>query len=188
MLKRPTKTGLSFSSAGYIPPRSYHGLKKARHPIGLMTFRISCTCWKYSLLRYMRQPVRIHGLGGTLHTSLKNILTALSRTMKIFVIEEYDLREQYRFLVSGFYPVLPDELQEGNRTHLLKLLSSKTKCHCNKRIISSGRTYGIQLVLNSLPSLVIIPADLIKGILDRSFLWPLQLSSEYFRNSLIYLS
>ena len=31
------KTGVSFSSAGSIPPRSYHGLKKARHPIGLMT-------------------------------------------------------------------------------------------------------------------------------------------------------
>ena len=38
MLKRPTKTGTSFSSAGSIPPRSYHGLKKARHPIGLITF------------------------------------------------------------------------------------------------------------------------------------------------------
>ena len=55
-------------------------------------------------------------------------------------------------------------------THLLKLLSSKTKCYCNKRIIASGRTNRIQLILNSLPSLVIIPADFVKGILDRTFL------------------
>ena len=37
-----------------------------------------------------RQPVRKHGFGGTLHTSLKNILTALSWTMDLFVIKEYD--------------------------------------------------------------------------------------------------
>ena len=38
MLKRPVNTGSSLSSAGYIPPLSYHGLKNARHPIGLITF------------------------------------------------------------------------------------------------------------------------------------------------------
>ena len=32
--KIPTYTGLSLSSAGFMPPFSYHGDKKARHPIG----------------------------------------------------------------------------------------------------------------------------------------------------------
>ena len=36
-LNLPTKIGLSCSCAGSIPPRSYQGLKKARHPIGLTT-------------------------------------------------------------------------------------------------------------------------------------------------------
>ena len=38
MLNLPTNTGTSLSSAGYIPPLSYQGLKNARHPIGLITF------------------------------------------------------------------------------------------------------------------------------------------------------
>ena len=38
ILKRPTNTGSSLSSAGCMPPRSYQGLKKARQPMGLMTF------------------------------------------------------------------------------------------------------------------------------------------------------
>ena len=90
--------------------------------------------------------------------------------MDLFVIEEYDLRKQYRFLMSGFSLASLMNFKERNRTHLLKLLSSKTKCYCNKRIIASGRTNRIQLILNSLPSLVIIPADFVKGILDRTFL------------------
>ena len=90
--------------------------------------------------------------------------------MDLFVIKEYDLREKYRFLVSGLTLSSLMDLKKGNRTHLLKLLGSETKCHRNKRIITSGRTDGIQLVLNSLPALVIIPADLIKSILNSSLL------------------
>ena len=89
--------------------------------------------------------------------------------MDLLVIKEYDFREKYRFLMSGLPLSSLMDLKKGNRAHLLKLLGSETKCHRNKRIISSG-TDGIQLVLNSLPSLVIIPADLIKSIFNSSLL------------------
>ena len=108
--------------------------------------------------------------------------------MDLFVIKEYDLREKYRFLVSGLTLSSLMDLKKGNRTHLLKLLGSETKCHRNKRIITSGRTDGIQLVLNSLPALVIILRTLSRAYSIALSSRPLQLSSEYFINSEIYLS
>ncbi len=75
-VKRPTNTGSSLSSAGYMPPRSYQGLKKARHPIGLMTFVLLVHAGNIAFPVH-RQPVRIHGLGGTVNTCLKNIFTAI---------------------------------------------------------------------------------------------------------------
>ena len=90
--------------------------------------------------------------------------------MKIFIIKKYDLREQYRFFVSLLTLSAFVYLQKRNITHLLKLSGSKSQCNCNERIISTGRTYCIEFVLNSLPSLVKITSYFIQRIFDCFFL------------------
>ena len=89
--------------------------------------------------------------------------------MKVFIIEENNLREQYRFLVTFLALSALVHFKKRNITHFLELTCSETKCHGDKRIVSTGRTYGIELVLNSLPSLVKVSAHLIQCILDCFF-------------------
>ena len=85
--------------------------------------------------------------------------------MDLLVIKEHDLREKHRLLMTCLTLSALMDFQERNSTHLLKLLSPQSQSHCNKRIIASGRTNRIQLVLNSLPSLVVLSSYFIKSIL-----------------------
>ena len=89
--------------------------------------------------------------------------------MDIFIIKEYDFREEYRFLASCLTLSAFMHFKKRNTCHLLELLCSKSKSYSYKWIIPSGRSDCIQLILNPLPSLVKISADFVKRILDRTF-------------------
>ena len=89
--------------------------------------------------------------------------------MQILIIQKYDLREKNRLLMAFLTLTALVHLQKRNITHLLELTGSKAKCHCVKRIVSTGRTYSIGLVLNTLPSLVKVSAHLVTRILDCFF-------------------
>ena len=115
------------------------------------------------------QPVRIHGLCGTVHARLKNILTDASWTVDRFVIQEYDLREKHRLFMAFFALSSLVYFQEGDGDHLLKHFGSKSQRHGDKRVVSAGRTYGIQFVFNTLPSLVTLAANLVHRVFHRFF-------------------
>ena len=166
MLKLPTNTGTSFSSAGCIPPRSYHGLK-ARHPIGLITFPYCLYILEIYPFPDMKASPDTLSWQSSQRLPRIHILTDLAFSMNVLVIQKYDLREKAPvsyvlfFTLSAFV-----HFKKRYTCHLLKLLSSQSKSYCHKRIISSGRSHCVQLILDSLPSLVKVSADLVKCILD----------------------
>ena len=88
--------------------------------------------------------------------------------MKILIIQKYDLREKNRLLMAFLTLTALVHLQKRNITHLLELTCTKSECHSNKRIVTTGRTYRIQLVLDSLPSLIKISPDFVQRVLDSS--------------------
>ena len=90
--------------------------------------------------------------------------------MNSLIIEEYDLREQYRFFIARLSLSSLMYLKKGNITHLCEPFLSKTHGHGHEGIISSGRTNGVQFVFDSLPSLIKITAYLIHGIFFCLFL------------------
>ena len=80
-------------SASLVPGRKKGTASHGRNDLAVLfidTGHISLSC--------ETQPVGVHGFGRALHTCLEDILQGLSRPVKIFVIEKYDLREQNRFL------------------------------------------------------------------------------------------
>ena len=110
------------------------------------------------------QPVRIHGLGRAGNTGLKYILCFASRIMDILIKQKYDFREQNRFFMTCFSLTFPMYIEKGNSDHLLKSSRTQTKRHSHKRIISAGRAYRVEFILNSLPALITVSADFLPGI------------------------
>ena len=117
-----------------------------------------------------RKPVRIHGLCRAGNPRFKDVFPDLTLSVYIFIVQEHDLGEQHRFLVPFLSLASLMYFQKGDAAHLLEALHAKSQCHCHKRIIPSGGSYRVQLVLDSLPALVIVSSDLIHGILFRSVL------------------
>ena len=72
-------------------------------------------------------------------------------------------------------------IEEGNAAHLLKTFCSKPQCHSHKRIISSGGTDGIELVLNPLPALVKVAVYLVIRVLFSPVLCMLPLRVHIFQ-------
>ena len=111
-----------------------------------------------------RQPVRIHGSGGTFDPCLEDILTAFSLSMNRLVIQEDNLREEHRL----FRPRLPlsflMHLQKRDVAHFRKAFLPKPHGHGHKGIVASGGAHRIQLVLDPLPALIKISADLLHGV------------------------
>ena len=90
--------------------------------------------------------------------------------MDIFIIKKNDLREKYRFLTVFLALSAFVYLKEGNTCHFLKLFRSQSQSYRYERIVSSGRTYSIQLIFNSLPSLIKLSSDFIQSIFNGTFL------------------
>ena len=84
--------------------------------------------------------------------------------MKLFVVQENDLREQNRLFVPGLSLAALVNFQKRDIAHLLEFRSAETDGHSHERIIPAGGPDRVQLVLDPLPSLVKISADLVKSI------------------------
>lgn len=118
----------------------------------------------------MDSPVRIHGLGRTGHTCLKHIFAWAAYPVKVFVIQKYDLGEKHRFFVSRTSLAGPWTFNREMDAIFSNRPVPKSQGHSNKGIVSSGRTYSIQLIFNSLPSLIKLSSDFIQSIFNGTFL------------------
>ena len=85
--------------------------------------------------------------------------------MDLLVIEKDDFGEQHRLPVSCLSLPLFVHIEEGNAAHLLKAFRAQSQSHGHKWIVTSGGTDCIELILNSLPSLIKITLYFIVGIL-----------------------
>ena len=102
------------------------------------------------------KPVGIHGLATAINTCFKHILIEAALTVKVFVIEENQFREQYGLLESRLTLTLHVNFEEGLACHLAEYISSQSEGHSDERIITTGRTHSVQLHLNTLEALLII--------------------------------
>ena len=115
------------------------------------------------------QPIRIHGLSGTLDSRFEHIFQRFSRTMQVLVVQKYDFREQHRFFVSVFSLSVLSHFQHLDRCQLSINAGTGSGCHCNKRIVSAAGGYGIELIFPSLESLLhllfqICPCHFLHGL------------------------
>ena len=108
-----------------------------------------------------REPVRVHGLCTALNTCFKYVLIDTALTMKVFVIEENQLREQNGFLIPMLTLSVLMYIKESDCRHLTERISCQPKGHCDKGVISTGTANRVQLHFNSLETLLKITAYLL---------------------------
>ena len=87
--------------------------------------------------------------------------------MKVLIIEENDLRKEHRLFIALLPLSALMHFKKRNRNHLCEFIRAQSQCDRHKRIITARRTDGIQFVLDPLPALVAVTADLILRILKR---------------------
>ena len=122
ILNRPTNTGLSSSSAGCMPPRSYQGDRNALHPMGLMTLTVF-------LIHTLPHSPRLSGSASPDTWFLqehsipasKTSSRWLSRSMQVFVIQKDNLREKYRLFAALFALPFRLHIQHSNRSQALQI-------------------------------------------------------------------
>lgn len=118
----------------------------------------------------MESQTGLHGLGGTGHARLENILTAFSRSVNVLIVEEDDLREKHGFFISRLALTAHMHVQKSDRSHFFKAFHTQADGHGNEGIISSGGTDRVEFILNALPALVKVTFYLVHGVLLGFFL------------------
>ncbi len=68
-----------------------------------------------------RKPVRVHRAGRAQDAGFEYVLERLAGSVQIFVIQEYDLREQYGLLLALFALALAAHVQHGDGGQLLRI-------------------------------------------------------------------
>ncbi len=99
------------------------------------------------------QPVRIHGLGGALHTCFKYLFQFPAGSMQILIIQKYDLREQYRLLTFLLALSFAAHIEHNNGRHLRESSRTDPCRHGNKRIVSTAAGHGIEFIFPTLEPL-----------------------------------
>ena len=98
--------------------------------------------------------------------------------MKVFVIEENQLREQHRLLVTRLTLSVLVNPQEGLCRHLAKCISGKAKGHSDKRVVTTGTAHGVQLHFDSLEALLKISLNLVHGVFPAQLLCGVMVSHQ----------
>ena len=99
--------------------------------------------------------------------------------MKVLIIEKNNLRKEYRLFIALLPLSALMHFKQRNRNHLCEFIRAQSQCDRHERIITARRTDGIQFVLDPLPALIAVTADLILRILKRFLFRTLKLFSAY---------
>ncbi len=99
------------------------------------------------------QPVWVHGFAGASDSCLKDIFTTFSFSMQLFIIEEYNFREQDWFFESFFSLSTLTHLKHNNGSHLGKTAGSSTGGYSNERIIAPAGTNSVKFIFPPLKTL-----------------------------------
>ena len=100
------------------------------------------------------QPVRIHGLGRTLHTRIEYLFQLFSRPVQVLVIQKNDLREQHRLLAFLLALSVAAHIEHDDGRHLRKSSRANPRRHGDKRIIPAAAGYGIEFIFPALKALL----------------------------------
>ena len=101
-----------------------------------------------------RKPVRVHRAGRAQDTGFKYILERLTGSVQIFVIQEYDLREQYGLLLTLFTLPLAAHVQHGDGGQLCESARAGAHRHSDERIVAAAGCYRVELVFPALEALL----------------------------------
>ena len=93
-----------------------------------------------------RKPVRIHCAGRAQDAGFEYVLERLAGSVQIFVIQEYDLREQYGLLLTLFTLPLAAHVQHGDGGQLGETTGAGSHRHGNERIVATAGCYRVELV------------------------------------------